>query len=485
VSAAEAGAAVTPSRPEDDAVHELAARFPPGFLWGASTSAYQIEGSVDVDGRVPSIWDRFAHTPGATLGGATGDAACDHYRRWREDLDLMARLGLRAYRFGIAWPRVIADDRVNPAGLAFYRRLVEGLLERDIVPMVTLYHWDLPLALHDAGGWTNRDTAERFAEYAGIVAHELGDVVPLWLTQNEPWVHAFVGYGQGIHAPGERDWPRAFAVAHELLRAHGLAAQAVRAAAGRDVRVGLATDLYPIEPATDRPEDVAAAERMDGWRNRWILDPVLRGSYPCETLEEVERRYGRATWIREGDLETIAQPIDLLGVNFYWRTRVRAGGGDDVLGVHPVTPDPPLTAMGWEVVPDRLESVLLRLRRDYGDVPIYVTENGAAYDDGVGPDGRIDDPLRVDFLRRHVDAVAAACEAGVDVRGYFVWSLMDNFEWHLGYSVRFGLVHVDFDTQVRTPKASASWYRALIAAGPLSPRTPRPSSPAPRARPAP
>jgi beta-glucosidase len=444
----------------------LAARFAPGFLWGASTSAYQIEGSVDADGRVPSIWDRFAHTPGAIEDGTTGDVACDHYRRWNEDLDLMRWMGLRAYRFSVAWPRVIRDDgSVNPAGLDFYRRLAEGIEERGIVPMATLFHWDLPVRLHDAGGWPNRDTAERFAEYAEVVASALGDVVPLWLTHNEPWVHAFLGSGEGIHAPGERDWPRAFATAHELLRSHGLAARAIRAASPA-AKVGLAADLYAIEPASDRSEDLEAAARMDGWRNRWILDPVLRASYPDDTLAIVEREVGPATWLRDGDLETIGAPVDFQGVNFYWRMRVEAGGDGDVLGVRRVEPVPPLTAMGWEIVPDRLETVLRRVGREYPGVPLYVTENGAAFEDEVGPDGRVDDPRRVDYLRRHVTAVANARDAGVDVRGYFVWSFLDNFEWARGYIPRFGLTYVDYATQSRTPKSSAAWYRGLIAASP-------------------
>jgi beta-glucosidase len=444
----------------------LAVRFPPGFLWGASTSAYQIEGSVDVDGRVPSVWDRFAHTPGTIEDGSTGDVACDHYRRWEDDLDLMRWMGLRAYRFSVAWPRVIRDDgSVNAAGLDFYRRLAEGLEERGIVPMLTLFHWDLPVRLHDAGGWPNRDTAERFAEYAEVVAAALGDVVPLWITHNEPWVHAFLGSGTGIHAPGERDWPRAFATAHELLRSHGLAVAAIRSASPT-AKVGLAADLYAIEPASDRPEDLEAATRMDGWRNRWILDPLLRGSYPQDTLAAVERDVAPATWMRDGDLATISAPLDFLGVNFYWRQQVEAGGDGDLLAVRQVEPVPPLTAMGWEIVPDRLETVLRRVGRDYPGVPLYVTENGAAFEDEVGADGRVDDPRRVDYLRRHVTAVADAREAGVDVRGYFVWSFLDNFEWARGYVPRFGLTYVDYATQARTPKASAAWYRGLIAASP-------------------
>jgi beta-glucosidase len=446
-----------------DSVEDLARRVPQPFLWGASTSAYQIEGSVEADGRGPSIWDRFVQTPGATADGSTGVDAIDHYRRWREDVDLMAWIGLRAYRFSVAWPRIMPDGRLNRAGIDFYRRLVERLRERDIVPMVTLYHWDLPVPVQDSGGWTNRDTAERFAEYAAAVATELGEFDPLWVTQNEPWVHAFLGHGTGLHAPGIRDWPTAFAAAHEILRSHGLAVRAIRAA-DLSARVGIAPDVYSVEPASRSPEDLAAAERMDAWRNRWILDPILHGSYPREMMDVVAREVAPPTWIHDGDLETIAQPIDFLGINFYWRQHVEAGGPDDLFGIRQVAPIPPLTAMGWEVIPDRLEAVLLRLHRDYGDVPIYVTENGVAYDDEVGADGSVDDPLRIDYLRRHIDALASAREAGVDVRGYFVWSLTDNFEWDRGHLARFGLVRVDFDTFRRTPKASASWYRELIAA---------------------
>jgi beta-glucosidase len=442
----------------------LAERFPPDFLWGASTSAYQIEGSVAADGRGESIWDRFAHTAGRIQGGDTADVACDHYRRLDEDLDLIGQLGLGAYRFSVAWPRVQPDGtgRANPAGLDFYRRMVEGLLERGVVPMVTLYHWDLPQALQDRGGWADRDTAPRFAEYARLVAGALGDVAPLWLTHNEPWVTAFLGHGTGVHAPGLRDMRTAFGVAHHLLLSHGLAVQALRSVAS-SARVALALDLYGVEPVSDAPADLEAAGRMDGWRNRWFLDGVLRGSYPADVLLEHERRWGEPSWLRDGDLEVTSEPIDFLGVNFYTRTVVGAGGLDEPLGIRVAPPVLPVTAMGWEVVPEAMFDLLVRLRLDYGDVPIYITENGAAYDD-PSPDGdaRVADPERIDYVRGHVNAVARAREAGVDVRGYFVWSLMDNFEWAFGFSRRFGLLHVDFETQRRTRKESAHWYRDLI-----------------------
>ncbi len=442
----------------------LAVSFPPDFLWGAATSAYQIEGAVGEDGRVESIWDRFAHTPGAVRGGDTGDVACDHYHRWESDLDLMASIGLRAYRFSIAWPRILGGGAgaVNREGVAFYRRLVQGLLDRGITPVATLYHWDLPLFLQEAGGWGSRETPERFAEYASVAASELGDLVPMWVTVNEPWVAAFFGHGTGVHAPGIKDWPAAFAAFHQMLRAHGLAARAVRTAAGPTAKVGISLDLYPVDAATDSPEDLAAARRMDLWRNRWCLDPLLRREYPGELMHEIAARWGPVEWLRPGDLDDVAVPVDFLGINYYQRSHVRAGGPDSVLGIEAVPATPPLTAAGWEVTPERLTEVLLRVRRDYGDLPIFITENGAAYDDVVAPGGGIEDSARIDFLHGHVQAIASAREQGADVRGYFVWSLLDNFEWSEGYSKRFGLVHVDFETQRRTPKSSAGWYRGLI-----------------------
>lgn len=442
----------------------LGKRFPPGFLWGAGTSAYQIEGAVDEDGRGESIWDRFARA-GRTKGGHTGDVACDYYHRWADDLDLMASVGLRAFRFSIAWPRILAegDGPVNRPGLDFYRRVAEGLLERGIAPMATIYHWDLPIALQERGGWAARDTAQVFADYAQVVVGALGDLVPLWVTQNEPWVQAFLGHGFGVHAPGLRDWPTAFAVAHHLLLGHGLAVQAIRAAAPPGAEVGIAVDLYPMLSVSDSSGDIAAARRMDGWRNRWILDPLLTGAYPADVAEELDRWLGPPRWLRDGDLGVIATPTDFLGVNFYSRHRVRAGGPEDVLGIELAPPQAPLTSMGWEIAPDGLEEVLMRLHSHYGAIPLYVTENGAAYDE-VPQDGTVPDPERVEYLSSHVAALARAREAGVDVRGYFVWSFLDNFEWQEGYTKRFGLVHVDFRTQRRTPKDSALWYRRVIKA---------------------
>jgi beta-glucosidase len=439
-------------------------RMPDDFRFGAATAAYQVEGAVGDDGRGESIWDRFARTPGRVARGETGDVACDHYHRWRSDLDLMASLGIEAYRFSIAWPRVLpdGDGAVNPAGLRFYRNLAEGLRERGIEPIATLYHWDLPQALQDRGGWANRDTAQRFAEYASHVASELGDVVSEWITVNEPWVIAFQGHAHGTKAPGLRDWPTALRVSHQVLVAHGLATQALRAARA-DARVGVTLNLAPVLAAGGEADELAA-RRMDGHLNRWFLDPVLRGEYPRDMLEVYERRTGPLDWIEPGDPLTIAEPIDFLGVNYYAPMRVRADARQGPIGVRQAPPGPPTTAMGWEVAPECLRRLLLRVRDDYGDIPIAITENGASYEDPPSVDSRVDDPERTAYIDTHLAAMRAAMGEGVRVRGYFVWSLLDNFEWEWGYDKRFGIVHVDFRTLGRTPKQSGLWYRDHIYA---------------------
>jgi beta-glucosidase len=431
--------------------------FPAGFRFGAATAAYQVEGAVHEDGRADSIWDTFCRIPGAIANGDTGDVACDHYHRWESDLDLMAELGLESYRFSIAWPRVQPDGTgaLNPAGVRFYRRLVEGLLERGIEPIATLYHWDLPQALQDAGGWASRDTAERFAAYAEHMARELGDVVDQWITHNEPWVVAFVGHVQGRFAPGVQDWPTALRVAHHLLLSHGLAVEALPGA------VGITLNFSPIHPAG--PGDEEAARIYDGYINRWFLDPVLRGAYPEDVRALYEARVGRLDVVRDGDLEVIARPIDFLGVNYYFAARVRADPSAEPLGAEQVPGRPPLTAMGWEVDPSELHGLLLRLHRDYGPVPLYITENGAAYDDPPPVNGLVFDPERLAYYEGHLDAVARAIADGADVRRYMAWSLLDNFEWNSGFSKRFGIVHVDYATQERTVKHSGAWYRDLVA----------------------
>ena len=439
--------------------------FPQGFVWGAATSAYQIEGAVHEDGRGESIWDRFSHTPGTTRDGATGDVACDHYHRYREDVALMADLGLKAYRFSIAWPRILPSGRgaVNQPGLDFYRRLAEALLERGITPYATLYHWDLPTALEDAGGWPARATAEAFAEYAAITATALGDVIHDWITINEPWCVSLLGHQIGEHAPGRKEWPAALAASHHTLLAHGLATQAIHAARPA-ARVGIALNFEAVMPASESPADRDAARFRDGYFNRWFLDPLCGHGYPADMVAD----YTAAgylpdgmSFVRDGDLKTIAAPTDLFAFNYYTRTVVAAG---PTPWQHQLVQlDTPRTEMGWELYPEGLYNVLLRLHSHYGLDNIYISENGVSYVDVPGPDGRVRDEGRIAYLREHLAACHRAIQAGVDLRGYFQWSLMDNFEWGHGYQQFFGIVHVDYTTQQRTPKDSFAWYRALIA----------------------
>ncbi len=436
--------------------------FPANFKWGCATSAYQIEGSPLADGAAPSIWQRFAHTPGLVRDGDTGDVACDHYRRYRDDVALMAGLGISAYRFSISWSRVLPHGTgpVNPAGLGFYDRLADELLRHGIAPMVTLYHWDLPAALDDRGGWLNPDMARWFAEYAAILFRKLDDRVELWATVNEPWVVADGGYLRGALAPGHRNLFEAPIVTHQLLRAHGAAVQAYRSE-GRH-QIGLVVNLEPKHAASSLPEDAAATQRADAYMNRQYLDPVFLGSYPPE-LAEI---FGSA-WPRwpQADFELIRQPLDFLGVNYYTRSVIRCDAQSWPVRAAAVRqPHATYTETGWEVYPQGLTDILLWVKKRYGDLPLYVTENGAAFPDPPMPSGgHLEDPLRVEYLREHLRAARAATEQGVDLRGYFVWSLLDNFEWALGYSKRFGIVHVDFETQRRTPKASAGFYSAVIA----------------------
>ena len=434
--------------------------FPEGFVWGTAASAYQIEGSVRADGRGESIWDRFAARPGAVHGGDDGSVACDFYRRYPVDIGLMKALGVDAFRFSVAWPRVVPDGTgaVNERGLDFYDRLVDALLDAGIEPWVNLFHWDLPQTLEDDGGWPSRATAAAFARYAALVAARLGDRVRMWITHNEPYCGSWLGYGLGVHAPGRTSVRDAFAAAHHLLLSHGLAVDAIRAEA-KEPTVGIVLDSWPAHPATDDPADAAAARAVDGVRNRWFFDAVLRGAYPEDVLE---RYAADAPPVQDGDMETIAVPIDFLGINNYSRTLVRAGGGPEGHDVR--APHAPLTAMGWEIYPPGIREVLCRVHRDYDVPPLYVTENGAAFADVRTHDGKIHDVDRIAYLDAYLDQVAGAIEDGVDVRGYFVWSLLDNFEWALGYWRRFGLVYVDYPTLARIPKSSFTWYRKLIRA---------------------
>ncbi|GIJ79826.1 beta-glucosidase [Micromonospora phaseoli] len=436
---------------------------PPDFLWGVATSAYQIEGAARADGRKPSIWDTFCTRPGAIDNGDTGEVACDHYHRWPQDVALMRGLGVGAYRFSVAWPRVRPDGvgRVNPAGLDFYDRLVDALLTAGIRPYVTLYHWDLPQALQDRGGWPRRETAEAFADYAAVVAARLGDRVADWCTVNEPLCIAWIGHLEGRMAPGERDLARAVPAAHHVLLGHGLATAAIRANATRPASIGPVLNLSPIEPASDRPADIAAARRMDGHVNRWWLDPLHGRGYPADMVAT----YGIEPPVRGDDLAVIAAPTDFLGVNYYFRQVVT----DDPDGPAPYARQVPVpgaahTAMGWEVHPAGLEHLLVEVSQEYAPTRLLVTESGSAWPDVVAADGSVTDTERTDHLERHLAACAAAVGRGAPVAGYFAWSLLDNFEWAYGYDKRFGLVHVDYATQQRTVKASGTRYAETIRA---------------------
>ncbi|MFI5889803.1 GH1 family beta-glucosidase [Actinoplanes sp. NPDC051513] len=441
-------------------------RFPDGFLWGAATAAYQIEGAVHEDGRGVSIWDTFARTPGAVLRGDTGDIACDHYHRWPADLDLLKELGVGAYRFSVAWPRVMpsGDGAVNKAGLDFYDRLTDGLLERGITPMATLYHWDLPQALQDRGGWADRDTADHFAGYAEVVAERLGDRVPYWLTLNELYCSAFVGHLDGKHAPGLRDEKVAVTALHHLLLAHGKAVSALRAS-GTTGRIGITCNLTSVRPFTSDPADVAAARRLDLHENRMFLDPLFRGAYPPDAAGH----YGAVTdfgFVHDGDLEAIAQPLDYFGINYYERHAVRADPADPVRGWQRVPPARP-TVTGIGIDPVGLREILERVNREYTPLPLVVTETGLALHDYVAPDGTVADDERIAFFDGHIRAAHEALENGVPLFGFFPWSFMDNFEWQSGYGVRYGVYYVDYATQERRPKASAEWYRSVIRANGL------------------
>ncbi|WP_298575192.1 GH1 family beta-glucosidase [uncultured Luteimonas sp.] len=435
-------------------------RFPEGFLWGAATAAHQIEGSPLADGAGPSIWTRFAHTPGMTLNGDTGDVACDHYHRWKEDVRLMRDLGLQAYRFSVSWSRILPEGigRVNQAGLDFYSRLVDELLENGIEPLLTLYHWDLPAALDDRGGWLNRDCADWFAEYGTTLYRALDGRVKKWVTINEPWVVTDGGYLHGALAPGHRSRFEAPIAAHNLMRAHGAAVQAYRAEGAHEI--GLVVNIEPKYPASDASEDAGAVRRAHAYMNEQFLHPALLGTYPPE-LKEI---FGEA-WpdFPAEDFQLIRQPLDFVGINYYTRS-VTADGDSYPLNTQVVRqPLGTYTETGWEVFPQGLTELLLWFKQTYGDLPVYITENGAAFfDPPVADAGRVRDPLRIDYLRKHLSAIHDAIAAGVDVRGYMAWSLLDNLEWSLGYSKRFGIIHVNYGTLERTPKDSARWYSGII-----------------------
>jgi beta-glucosidase len=465
----------------------MSRQFPSDFLWGTATASYQIEGAVNEGGRGPSIWDTFSHTPGKTLNGDTGDVAADHYHRVDDDLDLLKELGVGAYRFSVAWPRIqpTGQGEALHEGLDFYSRLVDGLLQRDIKPVVTLYHWDLPQALEDAGGWPVRDTALRFGDYAEQVVRALGDRVHLWTTLNEPWCSAYLGYASGVHAPGRREPAAALAAVHHLNLAHGLAGAVVRDQAPQGL-LSVTLNLHVARPDSDSPADADAARRIDALGNRAFTGPMLDGVYPQDLLDDTASVTDWA-FVQDGDLAVTAVPLDSLGVNYYSTMRVKAWDGHsprsqaDGHGDSPASPwvgaddvdflqqPGPYTRMGWNIEPGGLTELLLRTSRSYPSMPLMVTENGAAFEDAVDSDGAVHDPDRLSYIARHVEAMGEAIDQGADVRGYFVWSLLDNFEWGYGYDRRFGIIHVDYQTQVRTWKDSARWYQQLVTTGEMPP----------------
>jgi beta-glucosidase len=473
--------------PSEAAATPTPVTFPESFLWGSATAAYQVEGGHAAGGRAPSIWDTFSKTPGKTHGGDTGDVACDHYHRFREDVALMKRLDLNVYRFSVSWSRVMPDGvTVNPEGLRFYSDLVDELLNAGIIPWLTQYHWDLPQVLEDAGGWANRETAYAFENYAVVLHEALGDRVRQWTTLNEPWCAAFLGYANGHHAPGRTEPSSALAAAHHLLLGHGLAVHRLRQR-DPELELGLTlnfTDYCPADPAS--AGDVDATRRLDGSFNRFFAEPIFRGTYPADVLKD-QAGLWPDDLVRAGDMELISTPIDVLGVNFYTgelltgaepgeapaaaeAARAEGEPNPNVGSEHvsSVRRGLPQTAMGWEVYPQALRDLLVRLHTDYtaeAGVALYVTENGAAYDDVVEPDGSVQDTQRLDYIRRHLRALHEAMKTGADVRGYFVWSLLDNFEWAFGYAKRFGIVRVDYQTLERTPKASAHWYARVARTG--------------------
>ena len=449
----------TPTRPDPQAPQR--ADFAADFLWGCATSSYQIEGAAREDGRVESIWDRFAATPGRIKDGSSGEVACDHYHRWPEDLDIARALGLNAYRFSIAWPRIFSEvgGKPNRKGLDFYSRLVDGMLERGLQPWATLYHWDLPQYLQDRGGWNERATIDAFVELTDAMTRTLGDRVKHWITHNEPWCTAIIGNFEGWHAPGLTDFKTALQVSHHVLLSHGKSVPVIRANVP-DARVGISLSLHPLRPASPNPRDIAAMERHDGLRYRWFLDPLYGRGYPRKILELVG---DQAPVVLPGDLDAIAARTDFLGVNYYFPETIADEPGHAPLDARVLPPSgTDITGMGWPVEPQGLAELLARVDRDYHPGPLYVTENGSCYDDTVGPDGSVHDTERRDYLVRHLGALRDAVRDGVPVQGYFAWSLVDNFEWAEGYRKRFGLVHIDYATQQRRLKDSAHWYRSFL-----------------------
>jgi beta-glucosidase len=445
--------------------------FPPNFYWGSATSSYQIEGAWNEDGKGESIWDRFSHTPGRILNNENGDTACDHYHLWNSDVAMLRDLGLKAYRFSISWPRVLpfgTSSTINEKGLSFYDQLVDALLEANITPFVTLYHWDLPQALQDKGGWPNRDTAYNFLDYTDVVTRKLGDRVKHWTTHNEPAVSSLTGHQSGRHAPGFTDWGLGLAAAHHILLSHGLAVPTIRANVPGS-QVGMVIDSIPSEPASADPADYATFRWYDGFHNRWFLDPLYGRQYPADIVtEHIQRGHlspAGLTFLHDGDYDLIASPTDYLGLNYYRRAVLNSASPDSIATPRATdAPEEGWTEMGWEIYADGLFNLIMQTHLTYRPPAIYIAENGASYQDGPGPDGKIHDTRRINYLRQHIAATQKAIQAGAPVKGYMLWSLMDNFEWAFGYSQRFGMVWVDPQTQQRIPKDSAWWYKGVIEA---------------------
>jgi len=439
------------------------AKFPRDFVWGTATSSYQIEGAVNEDGRTPSIWDTFSKTEGKTYKGHTGDVACDHYHRYKEDVEILKEIGVKAYRFSIAWPRIFPEEgKYNPKGMDFYKKLIDELQKRDIVPAATIYHWDLPQWAYDkGGGWLNRESIKWYVEYATKLFEELGDAIPLWITHNEPWCSSILSYGIGEHAPGHKNYREALIAAHHILLSHGEAVKAFREMNIKGSKIGITLNLTPAYPASEKEEDKLAAQYADGFANRWFLDPIFKGNYPEDMMELYSKIIGEFDFIKEGDLETISVPIDFLGVNYYTRSIVKYDE-DSMLKAENVPGPGKRTEMGWEISPESLYDLLKRLDREYTKLPMYITENGAAFKDEVTEDGRVHDDERIEYIKEHLKAAAKFIGEGGNLKGYFVWSLMDNFEWAHGYSKRFGIVYVDYETQKRILKDSALWYKEVI-----------------------
>ncbi len=437
-------------------------RFKDDFIFGTSTSSYQIEGAADVDGRSPSVWDLFSKTPGKTYMGHTGEVACDHYRRYREDVEIMKKIGTHAYRFSIAWPRIFPEKgKYNPKGMEFYKKLIAELKDKGIKPMVTLYHWDLPLWAYEMGGWLNRDSVKWFKEYAIKVFEELNDSVWLWVSHNEPLCTSIYGYYSGFHAPGHKNLKEALIVAHHVLLSHGIAAEELKKSNLKNNKIGLALNLIPSYPASNLEKDIKAASVCDGHQFRWFLDPLFEASYPEDMVEIYNELLGNLDFIMDGDLERISDKCDFIGLNFYSRELVEFSK-DTELRFRRFAGNFKKTEMGWEIVPDALYDIVTRIRKGYTRLPIYITENGAAFKDTLTEDKRVHDDQRIEYFKKHLKKVSQLNEEGMDIRGYFLWSLVDNFEWQHGYSKRFGIVYIDYETQERILKDSALWYKELI-----------------------